>query len=272
MRRKVTGSVFIAAAVVAVCAIPRTVSAHGDNNDPNVVHACIGKVSKVVRIVGVNDSCIASPPIAAETPAHWSIQGPAGPQGLQGPQGPQGVIGPAGPAGPAGPQGPVGPVGPAGPAGGAGLSQASGGGVPYGLWLDACLQHTVDTKTITVTAPVKILGSANATYSANGTDLRYLGLWLELRDGNGVLVANSRYATSILGSLDQVAATSLTDVLQTVNREIVEGYEYFTLGPDYVAAPGTYTLQMVVVSSNGHCIGNPYLWSAFMSYLTVAAP
>ena len=63
---------------VVLAAIPTIASAHGGNNDPNVVHACIGNVSKVVRIVGVSGSCISSPPLIAETPAHWAIQGPQG--------------------------------------------------------------------------------------------------------------------------------------------------------------------------------------------------
>jgi hypothetical protein len=63
---------------LAFLAIPTIASAHGGNNDPNVVHACIGNVSKVVRIVGVTGSCIVSPALAAETPAHWGIQGPQG--------------------------------------------------------------------------------------------------------------------------------------------------------------------------------------------------
>lgn len=83
----------ITIAGLALCAIPATATAHGGNNDPNVVHACIGNVSKVVRIVGVSDVCLASPHFVAETPAHWSIQGPQGPQGAQGPQGPQGTAG-----------------------------------------------------------------------------------------------------------------------------------------------------------------------------------
>ena len=46
------------AAVFALLAIPTLASAHAGNNDPNVVHACIGNVSKIVRIVGVSGSCI----------------------------------------------------------------------------------------------------------------------------------------------------------------------------------------------------------------------
>src|SRR5262249_32071128 len=47
-------------------------------------HACIGNVSKVVRIVGVTGSCLSSPPVAAETPGHWDIQGPPGTNGTNG--------------------------------------------------------------------------------------------------------------------------------------------------------------------------------------------
>ena len=267
MKRKVTGSVFIALAAIAVCAIPTTATAHGGNNDPNVIHACIGKVSKVVRIVGVNDSCISSPPIAAEMPAHWSVQGP------QGPQGAQGAMGPAGPQGPQGVQGAQGETGAAGPGAG-GVSQASGGAVSN-AFLETCGENIVDTQTITVTAPVKIFGSANIAYFPNTTDHVQFSLRLELRDGNDVVVANSR---SMFAQLDPrvpiqpAIPMSLTDVLQRVNRELRDGWEYVTLGPDYVAAPGTYRLRMIAAPGGGNCIGSPYLWSAFMSHLTVGAP
>jgi uncharacterized protein DUF1566 len=83
----------IAAAMFAVLAIPTVASAHAGNNDPNVVHACIGNLSKLVRIVGVNGSCISSPPAVAETPAHWSIQGVAGTNGTNGTNGIDGTNG-----------------------------------------------------------------------------------------------------------------------------------------------------------------------------------
>ena len=70
--------------VAAVVGIPTVASAHGGNDDPNVVHACVGNVSKVARIVGVAGTCITSPALAAETPAHWDIRGPAGKDGTNG--------------------------------------------------------------------------------------------------------------------------------------------------------------------------------------------
>jgi hypothetical protein len=36
-----------------------------------MVHACIGNVTKAVRIVGVAGTCISQPKAMAETPAHW---------------------------------------------------------------------------------------------------------------------------------------------------------------------------------------------------------
>lgn len=269
MRRKVTGSVFIACAAVAVCAIPTMATAHGGNNDPNVVHACVGNASKVVRIVRVSESCL-----TAETPVHWSVEGPQGPQGLPGAQGTIGPAGPAGPAGAAGPQGPVGPAGPEGPAGPAGVSQASGGAVSSAS-LDICGENVVDTQTITVTSPVKIFGSANAGYFPNGTNHTQFWLRLELRDSNGAIVANSRTMQAQLDPdppIRPILPMSLTDVLQRLNREFIDGYEYWTLGPDYVAAPGTYSLRMIALTGGGFCVGAPYLFSAFMSYLTVGAP
>ena len=81
------------AAALAVLAIPATAGAHGGNNDPNVVHACISNSSLAVRIVGVSGACISSPPSKAETPAHWAIQGPPGINGTNGIDGTDGVDG-----------------------------------------------------------------------------------------------------------------------------------------------------------------------------------
>jgi hypothetical protein len=72
---------------LALLAIPVVASAHGGNDDPSVVHACIGNFSKIVRIVGVSGSCISAPAPVAETPAHWGIQGPRGGAGANGTNG-----------------------------------------------------------------------------------------------------------------------------------------------------------------------------------------
>lgn len=87
MRAHVMRRVFTLMAGIVLVAIPRIASAHGGNNDPNVVHACIGNISKIVRIVGVSGSCLSSPPVAAETPADWDIQGPQGAPGVNGTNG-----------------------------------------------------------------------------------------------------------------------------------------------------------------------------------------
>jgi|SRR5436309_4376265 len=113
----------IAFALLGIIMAPASVSAHGTNNDPNLIHACVNNITKIIRDVGLSGTCVTSPPVAAETAEHWAIVGPAGAQGAvgsQGPQGPAGPIGPQGSIGPQdseGPQGATGPQGPAGPAG-----------------------------------------------------------------------------------------------------------------------------------------------------------
>ena len=85
-----------AVTALAFLAIPTIASAHAGNPDPNMVHVCIGNVSKVVRSVGVGGVCISGPPILAETADHWpklAIAGPKGDKGDQGIQGIQGVPG-----------------------------------------------------------------------------------------------------------------------------------------------------------------------------------
>lgn len=108
---------------LAIALVPSVAGAHAGNNDPNVVHACVANLTNIVRIVGVNGSCIVRPAAVAETPVHWAIQGPKGERGdkgepgAQGLPGPQGATGPAGEQGAQGPQGAPGPAGPQGPAG-----------------------------------------------------------------------------------------------------------------------------------------------------------
>lgn len=80
-------SILLITAVVSI-SLPSLAAAHGGNNDPNVVHACIGNVTKIVRIVGVTGSCR-----VPETPAHWDIQGPPGAPGTNGINGTNGTNG-----------------------------------------------------------------------------------------------------------------------------------------------------------------------------------
>jgi hypothetical protein len=94
--------------VSLVFAAPEVVGAHAGNDDANVIHACISRLSGITRIVSPTAACISSPRQLEEYPAHWGIVGPRGPQGVQGSQG---APGPEGPQGIQGPQGAVGPQG-----------------------------------------------------------------------------------------------------------------------------------------------------------------
>ena len=78
---------------VALWASPTIASAHAGNDDPNVVHVCIGNVSEIVSIVGVSGSCISPPPLMAKTPAHRAVQGPPGINGTDGTNGTNGTNG-----------------------------------------------------------------------------------------------------------------------------------------------------------------------------------
>lgn len=100
--------------------------AHAGNNDPAVMHACVGTLGGV-RVVGVAGTCNGT-----ETPAHWQVQGPAGATGPVGPQGPAGATGPAGPAGPRGATGATGPAGAPGATGPAGATGPQGPAGPQG--------------------------------------------------------------------------------------------------------------------------------------------
>jgi len=93
METNVRRRVIVQLAGIVFAAIPVVAYAHGGNDDPTAEHACIGNVSRVVRIVGVSGACITSPPLVAEMPAHWNVQGPAGPRGATGANGTNGANG-----------------------------------------------------------------------------------------------------------------------------------------------------------------------------------
>ena len=73
---------------IASLSVPAIAAAHGGNNDPNAVHACINTGSNLVRIVGATESCRPS-----EIAAHWSLQGAPGAPGLNGTNGINGTNG-----------------------------------------------------------------------------------------------------------------------------------------------------------------------------------
>jgi Lamin Tail Domain/Collagen triple helix repeat (20 copies) len=85
-----------------------------------VIHACVNKKTRVVRIVGAGASCR-----RGESAIAWNGEGARGAAGEPGAAGPQGPAGPAGAKGDTGKAGPAGAVGPAGPAGPAGPSLPS---------------------------------------------------------------------------------------------------------------------------------------------------
>lgn len=111
MRRNLTSRTFGLVAALALSEMPTSARAHAGNNDPDVIHVCIGNVTKVVRSVGVNGACITGPPALAETADHWTkatTAGPKGDKGDKGDMGPQGLPGLQGPQGPTGDPGPPG--------------------------------------------------------------------------------------------------------------------------------------------------------------------
>lgn len=63
--------------VLLLLGFPGIAGAHAGNNDPSLVHVCVGNVSKIVRSVGVGGTCIPSPPVLAETAGHWAVDATA---------------------------------------------------------------------------------------------------------------------------------------------------------------------------------------------------
>jgi hypothetical protein len=75
-------------ALLALTAVPTPARAHGGNNNPQAVHACVNDKTNVVRVVGVSGSCT-----SLETPLHWAIKGPQGAPGVDGTNGTNGLNG-----------------------------------------------------------------------------------------------------------------------------------------------------------------------------------
>ena len=74
--------------LVAVClAFPNAAAAHGGNDDPQAVHACVNDKTLVVRI-RVEGTCT-----NVESRLHWSIRGPKGAPGINGINGANGING-----------------------------------------------------------------------------------------------------------------------------------------------------------------------------------
>ena len=127
----------IVAAAAGTLLLAPAAWAHGGNNDPNAIHACVTSTNGSVRIVSAKTGVC----LWGEQVMHWQITGPQGPQGpagspgaqgAQGPQGLQGLQGPAGPQGPEGLQGPAGPQGPEGLPGQQGPQGPQGADGPQG--------------------------------------------------------------------------------------------------------------------------------------------
>jgi type VI secretion system secreted protein Hcp len=73
---------------LALAAAAATVAWGALRASSETIDACVGSVTRLVRIPAAGEACLRS-----ESTVSWSVQGPAGPQGLAGPQGPAGPSG-----------------------------------------------------------------------------------------------------------------------------------------------------------------------------------
>lgn len=177
MSRAAAGCFATALVVIGIMAFPAPALAHGGNNDPNVIHACVQQSSNQVRIVVVTGSCT-----NAEAAVHWSIAGaegqagPAGPAGADGAAGQDGADGADGTDGAPGAQGPQGTAGrdaPAAEYGVAAVTVQRGTGAPaiwatYSTRLGSPVGDTTGGafRFTCATAPCKV--SVSAAVLANG--------------------------------------------------------------------------------------------------------
>jgi hypothetical protein len=125
--------------LTAIVAVASALSASAQKtasatNPNNVISACVGIDSGIVKVVPDSTGCLKS----SETFLQWNQQGvpgaagATGPQGLPGLQGLPGIQGVPGPSGATGPAGAIGAIGPAGAPGSAGPTGPAGSTGPAG--------------------------------------------------------------------------------------------------------------------------------------------
>ncbi len=105
------------------------------------------------------------------------------------------------------------------------------------------VEVAVGSQTLTVTEPARIWIHAHGSLRKNGSAAVEFGLWLRLRNaGDTATVAVSTTAwdaTNTSGDTDAIFPLSTGGVLMS-------GDDTESGAPAFVAAPGTYTLQLVV--------------------------
>ena len=226
------------------------------------IHACYSRSGGTLRVIDASVTTCKQ----GETSLSWKTEGDPGPAGPTGPAGPAGPTGPAGPAGATGSEGPVGPTGPQGVAGPAGADGISGGSglVISSASISGCGEVTAGSLPITLSLPAKIFASGRGSYSRGSTALRSGVLRFELLDATATVVAASGIGVGTLSDTTDSGRQAITvaDVLQIRNPD-------FTLGPDYVAPAGTYTLRLLASASDGLCSGTSTMSFGAMSYLLV---
>ena len=175
---------------------------------------------------------------------------------LIGPPGPQGPTGPQGPIGPSGPQGATGPMGPPGPPG---ISSGTTVAVPVSS-LPACDHVVLASATVLVGAPSKIFASGRASFYQNTSSLSGAGLSVELRTQTNTVVATSMWAN---GGVSGVGDTAYVPI--SLGEILKDGSQ------DYVAAPGSYVLNLIG-GGYGLCSGTGAVIGGSLTYLLVGAP
>lgn len=246
---------------VAAIGLVIAVAADIPNNN-GVFHGCYKNNNGQLRLVDRAADCGSN-----ETHVRWNRQGQDGPAGPIGPQGPVGVQGEAGVQGQAGATGPQGPAGPPGPAGDGSLSQSGSVTDPEGnpaffpsiTTCNGLGPATVVEKSITISAPSTIhvfsnlfpyLPGAGAAkvYPFGRVDLISEGVTVASRSGGAIGIYKNASDPETGQGADSVAAGPLLTP------------DPYSQGADvYVAAPGTYTLRLVLTNKNigncGHTIG-----------------
>jgi hypothetical protein len=163
--------------------------------------------------------------------------------------------------------GPAGLTGPAGAKGARGLNVAGSRQVPNMNDIACQTDVVVGGLPLTVTEPSQVWTHAHGAIANNNSDNTEAGLWLRLRAAG----SSTTLAVSVAqweGRLDPLTVSPLT-----TGGLLLAGSDPNAPSSPYTVAPGSYVLELVVVSQGGACpLAKPnFGWNqgAAMSYVLV---
>lgn len=151
-------------------------------------------------------------------------------------------------------RGSAGPRGSTGPTFGASKVRSN-------ITLSGCTSQAAVSMPVTVTRSSRIFTSASAAWDSGSTSLKSGLIWVDLVDADDTIVAVTSHAIgSDFGTASFRTPLSVGAVLGKPGSEADESTAY-------LAAPGTYTLELQAEASDGTCSGTSSLWYPELTFV-----